>query len=62
MKATLSGKPLGLAPGKHVIHISLRNANHSAAGAETEIPVELGSDTGAAPSQPPESTDNGYGY
>jgi hypothetical protein len=61
-KATLTGKPLGLAPGKHVIHISLRNANHSAAGAETEIPVELGNGTGPAPSQPPQSTDNGNGY
>ena len=65
MKATLSGKPLGLAPGKHVIHVSLRNANHSAAGAEAEIPIELGSGTGMAPSpsqsssQPP---DYGNGY
>lgn len=66
MKATLSGKPLGLAPGKHVIHISLRNANHSAAGAETEIPIELGSGTGPAPSSaPPQSSEppgNGNGY
>ncbi|TDX04050.1 hypothetical protein [Kribbella sp. VKM Ac-2566] len=67
MKATLSGKPLGLAPGKHVIHISLRNANHSAAGAETEIPIELDSGTGPAPSvsqtssEPPDYG-NGNGY
>ncbi|MEU4196858.1 hypothetical protein AB0E69_33500 [Kribbella sp. NPDC026611] len=69
MKATLTGKPLGLAPGKHVIHISLRNANHSAAGAETQIPVELGSGSVPAPSPAPTSTDtlspqpgNGNGY
>lgn len=62
MKATLSGKPLDLAPGKHIIHISLRNANHSAAGADTEMPIELGSGTGPAQTQPPETTDNGNGY
>lgn len=62
MKATLSGKPLGLAPGKHVIHISLRHANHSPAGAETEIPIELGSGTGPAPAQPSEPPDDGDGY
>jgi hypothetical protein len=30
--ASLSGKPLGVSPGMHTIHVSLRNANHSAAG------------------------------
>jgi hypothetical protein len=68
MKATLSGKPLGLAPGKHILHISLRNANHSAAGAETEIPIQLESGTGPEPAPAPTSTqsssgdDGGYGY
>jgi hypothetical protein len=68
MKATLSGKALGLVPGKHVIHISLRNANHSASGAETEIPIELGSGTGTAPTPAPTETqsseppDYGNGY
>lgn len=31
-----------LATGTHTMHVSLRNANHSAAGAETEIPITVG--------------------
>ena len=68
MKATLSGKPLGLAPGKHVLHVSLRNANHSAAGAEAEVPIDLGSGTGMgqspapSPSQSSSDSGNGNGY
>ena len=66
MKATLTGKPLGLTPGKHVLHVSLRNANHSAAGADTEIPIELDSGTGPtpapAPTQSSSQPDYGNGY
>ncbi|GAA1580322.1 hypothetical protein GCM10009789_37670 [Kribbella sancticallisti] len=61
MKATLSGQPLGLAPGKHIIHVSLRNANHSPAGSETEIPVELATGTGPAPSPTQSSSEPEYG-
>ncbi len=66
-KATLSGKPLGVSPGMHTIHVSLRNANHSAAGVDTEIPVNVGTGAGAAPtttapSGPETSSQDPYGY
>jgi hypothetical protein len=64
-KATLSGKPLGISTGTHTIHVSLRNANHSAAGVETEIPVNIGAGTApttAAPSEPQTSSQDPYGY
>lgn len=38
----LSGKAMQLTDGRHTIHVSLRNANHSAAGADTEIDVQVG--------------------
>jgi hypothetical protein len=66
--ATLSGKPLGVSPGKHTIHVSLRNANHSAAGVDTEIAVNVGSGAGAAapttaaPSEPATSSEDPYDY
>ena len=50
-----------LAPGRHVMHVSLRNANHSPAGAETEVPITVGGAGGAsapAATQP----DQPYGY
>jgi hypothetical protein len=66
MTATLTGKALGLAPGEHVIHVSLRNANHSAAGVETELPVQIGTGTGTAPTQQPTQqpteSSGGMGY
>ncbi|MEV0800696.1 hypothetical protein AB0I34_23610 [Kribbella sp. NPDC050281] len=66
-KATLSGKPLGVSPGKHTIHVSLRNANHSAAGVDTEIAVNVGTGAGAAPttaapSEPETSSEDPYDY
>lgn len=66
-KATLSGKPLGVSPGKHTIHVSLRNANHSAAGVDTEILVNVGTGAGAAPttaapSEPETSSEDPYDY
>jgi hypothetical protein len=53
-----------VAAGSHTMHVSLRNANHSAAGAETQTTVMVG---GAAPtavtSAPPaDSTGDPYGY
>jgi hypothetical protein len=56
-----SGK---LPAGQHVIHASLRNANHSPAGAESQETVTVGAGGGApAPATSPSPTDNGgYGY
>jgi len=55
-----SGK---LSPGQHVIHASLRNANHSAAGAEAEATVMVSSGGGApAPASPSQSDSGTYGY
>lgn len=52
--------------GEHTLHISLRNANHSAAGAEAEIPVRVGTGSEPAPATtaPPETggTDDQYEY
>jgi len=39
----------GLEPGEHTMHISLRNADHSAAGSEGETMVTLGEGGGEAP-------------
>ncbi|TCC54394.1 hypothetical protein E0H73_38755 [Kribbella pittospori] len=66
-KATLSGKPLGVSPGTHTIHVSLRNANHSAAGVDTEMTIKVGTGTGAAPtttapSEPETSSEDPYDY
>jgi hypothetical protein len=49
----------GLTPGQHVMNISLRNADHSAAGAETKINVQVGGAGDSGPAQPPST---GYGY
>jgi hypothetical protein len=55
-----SGK---LGPGQHVIHASLRNANHSAAGAEAEETVMVSAGGAPAPAASPTPTDSGrYGY
>jgi hypothetical protein len=65
LKATLSGKPMDLAAGKHTIHVSLRNANHSPAGAETEIPVQVGTRSApatTAPAEPETTSEDPYGY
>ena len=45
--------------GEHTLHASLRNADHSAAGAETKIMVEVGGGSG---SQPPTGGGGGGGY
>ena len=55
-----------LSPGQHVIHASLRNANHSEAGADTEVTVTVAGAGGpaASPSAPatPQPDESGYGY
>jgi hypothetical protein len=48
-----------LAAGKHVIHASLRNADHSAAGVETEVTVTVA--TGGMGSSPSPTGSTGMG-
>ncbi|MGH8774244.1 MAG: hypothetical protein ACRDWI_03415 [Jiangellaceae bacterium] len=50
---------VGLEPGEHTLNISLRNADHSAAGPETEITVNV---EGAGASPADDSDDPGYDY
>lgn len=49
--------------GQHTMHVSLRNANHSAAGVEAAVPVTVG---GGAPAKPQSSASqtapDTYGY
>ena len=54
--STSSPAVAGLTPGRHELDISLRNADHSPAGAETKIMVEVG---GGGGTQPPASTGGG---
>lgn len=49
-----------LSPGEHTIEASLRNADHSAAGAEDEITVTVAGGTGTG--EGGESNDTGYDY
>jgi hypothetical protein len=52
-----------LGSGQHVIHASLRNANHSAAGAEAEETVLVTAGGAAAPAASPTASDSGpYNY
>lgn len=51
--------------GSHTMHLSLRNANHSAAGAEAEVPLTIGAPAGTpspAPTPSATPTDDGYAY
>lgn len=59
----ITNKPQ-LTPGSHTLHVSLRNADHSPAGAETQIPITVGAGGGApAPaSTPPDEGEDPYGY
>lgn len=50
-----------LAPGKHTIAITLQHADHSPAGANAEISVNVTGPGGQAPSSTP-SDDGGYDY
>jgi hypothetical protein len=49
----------GLSPGEHTITVSLRNADHSAAGAEDEITVTV---TGGDTTEDDREDDGGYSY
>ena len=54
-----------LTAGPHVVHVSLRNANHSAAGAETEVPITVGASAAATTAPAPDPAASGpdqYGY
>lgn len=51
----------GLETGEHTLNISLRNADHSAAGAEDEITVTV-EDAGSGPGNEPGSGDTADGY
>ena len=51
-----------LPAGEHVIHASLRNANHSPAGAETQETVTVTSGGPPAPAASPNPPDDGGGY
>ena len=66
LTATLSGKPMPLTAGEHTLHVSLRNANHSAAGAENQLKVTIGSGGAPAQTEPtqtaPAQTDDPYEY
>jgi hypothetical protein len=50
-----------LAPGMHKIEASLRNADHSFAGVQTSINVDVTGAGGASP-KPAQSGPPGYGY
>ncbi|MBB5789115.1 hypothetical protein [Jiangella mangrovi] len=59
----------GVEPGEHTLNISLRNADHSAAGAEAEVTVTVGeggrSGSGSSDDEDDESDDEqppGYDY
>lgn len=55
----------GLSPGEHTLNVSLRNADHSPAGAEDEIKVMVGGSGQPAPSESASSSDDssgGYSY
>lgn len=52
-----------LSAGKHVMHVSLRNANHSPAGAETQVEITVGDGSGGTQPAPATSAPgSGYGY
>lgn len=46
-----------LPAGPHVIHVSLRNANHSPAGAESQVAITVGGAGGAPPPAPTDTTE-----
>lgn len=49
-------------PGEHVIHASLRNADHSDAGPTAETTVTVGGGGGAPAASPTAGDTGGYGY
>jgi hypothetical protein len=53
-----------LSPGDHTLGVSLRNADHSPAGAEAEISITVAeaNEEGAGGSEDPDRTDDGFDY
>jgi hypothetical protein len=52
-----------VAAGSHTMHVSLRNANHSAAGVEVEVPIMVtGAGGGSGATTTPGTTSSPYGY
>lgn len=55
----------GLSPGEHTVNVTLQHADHSPAGAEDEVKVDVGGSGASSPTTPPEDSDSpdpGYGY
>lgn len=50
-----------LADGSHTMHVSLRNADHSPAGAETDVSITVGDSPGGSTSGG-DTGDDPYGY
>ena len=48
-----------VSPGDHTMHVSLRNANHSATGVEATVPITVGG--GGQPAGSPDSAGDGPG-
>ncbi|MGH3318412.1 MAG: hypothetical protein ACRDO0_19880 [Nocardioidaceae bacterium] len=53
--------PPGVGPGEHVLDVSLRNADHSAAGVETQVDITIGMPAGTQTGGSG-SSDDGPGY
>jgi hypothetical protein len=51
-----------LSAGSHVVHVSLRNANHSAAGAENQSTVMVGGGGAPGATPGPATSTDPYGY
>src|SRR5262245_9051065 len=51
-----------LSPGKHTLIVSLRNADHSPAGATAKVAVDVTGGSGGTPGSSPSSGGGGYGY
>lgn len=50
----------GIEPGEHTLHVSLRNADHSAAGAEDEVTVTIGDGSGGGSDNGDDGGGGGY--
>lgn len=57
-------KLTGLSPGKHEVDVTLQHADHSPAGAEDKVEVNVAAGGASAPGSPTTSQapDPGYGY
>jgi hypothetical protein len=55
----------GISPGEHTVNVTLQHADHSSAGAEDEVEVNVGGSGGTSETTPPEDSDTpdpGDGY